>query len=742
MKNKLFSALALPLLCASTCLCSTAFAQGTAFTYNGRLNNNGSAANGSFDVTFTLFATNAGGPGVAGPVTNSATGVTNGLFTATIDFGAGVFTGGNYWLELAVRTNGGNSFSTLSPRQPVSPTPYAIYSANAGNAVTANMATSANSVSAANIAGTVQWTQLPGTILTNASSGVNLAGTFSGNGAGVTNVNLQTVNSGGAIAWSSVPAQTSFVLSSNYPVGQQPYSGVVFKNVDGKLDLATANLADSTVTVLTNNGSGLFGSNITFNTGTHPDSVTAADINGDGFVDLINANTGNGTLSLFTNNGAGGFGFFTSLNTGYYPYSVTAADVNGDGSVDLISSEFSTFSVFINNGHGGFTATTYNTPGEYLNSLTVADVNGDGRPDVIIANSFDGGSGGLIVFTNNGGGGFVLSGTYSTSGYPQPESVVAVDVNGDGKPDLISANFGNGGPGALEVFLNNGDGTFAPPVIYPAGNGAISVAAFTNVDGKVDLACANRSDNTIVVFTNNGSGGFAPACTNAVPGASSPQVVRAADVNGDGQMDLICFNLNNNSVSVFFNTSTTAATNAIFGGQFNGNGGGLTNLNTTQLNGPLSLAQLPGAVITNTETGVTLGGTFTGNGAGLTNLSGAQLPGTVLTNNQTGVALSGTFAGNGAGLTNLNSYVAKVGDTMTGALNLPANGLVAGGNQLVLTGGNVGLGTTTPTTTLDVNGPATVRGVINAVGGLIIQNLTADPPSPATGQIWLRTDLP
>lgn len=103
-------------------------AQGTAFAYNGKLDDGTNPANGSYDMSFTLFATNNGGDAIAGPVTNSATGVTNGMFSATIDFGTGVFTGSNYWMELAVRTNGGGSFVTLSPRQPILPNPYAIYS--------------------------------------------------------------------------------------------------------------------------------------------------------------------------------------------------------------------------------------------------------------------------------------------------------------------------------------------------------------------------------------------------------------------------------------------------------------------------------------------------------------------------------------------------------------------------------------------------------------------------------------
>jgi Chaperone of endosialidase len=110
---------------------STAFAQGTAFTYQGRLNDGANPANGSYDLMFTLFATNSSGVPIAGPVTNSATAISNGLFTAMIDFGPGVFTGGSNWLEIAVRTNSASSFIALAPRQQVMPVPYAITAENA-----------------------------------------------------------------------------------------------------------------------------------------------------------------------------------------------------------------------------------------------------------------------------------------------------------------------------------------------------------------------------------------------------------------------------------------------------------------------------------------------------------------------------------------------------------------------------------------------------------------------------------
>src|SRR6266480_3145322 len=97
---------------------STLFAQGTAFTYQGRLNDGASPANGSYDFRFRVakdpFANDYAAPEL---LTNSVL-VANGLFTVTLDFGGSVFTGAGRWLEIAVRTNGTGAYSTLSPLQP------------------------------------------------------------------------------------------------------------------------------------------------------------------------------------------------------------------------------------------------------------------------------------------------------------------------------------------------------------------------------------------------------------------------------------------------------------------------------------------------------------------------------------------------------------------------------------------------------------------------------------------------
>ena len=105
---------------------TAAFAQGTAFTYQGQLQNNGSLASGTYNLTFSLYTNVTDGTMVAGPVTNNGVAITNGLFTVTIDFGASVWNGQTNWLQIGVESNKNATFTTLAPRQQVTPIPYAI----------------------------------------------------------------------------------------------------------------------------------------------------------------------------------------------------------------------------------------------------------------------------------------------------------------------------------------------------------------------------------------------------------------------------------------------------------------------------------------------------------------------------------------------------------------------------------------------------------------------------------------
>lgn len=112
---------------------SPAFAQSTAFTYNGRLNNNGVPVSGPHDMRFTLYDANAAGVVVAGPLSISPVDVANGLFTVRIDFGANIFTGPARWLHVEVRPVGGANYAVLTPRQEVTSSPYSIRAQTAGS---------------------------------------------------------------------------------------------------------------------------------------------------------------------------------------------------------------------------------------------------------------------------------------------------------------------------------------------------------------------------------------------------------------------------------------------------------------------------------------------------------------------------------------------------------------------------------------------------------------------------------
>jgi hypothetical protein len=121
MKNRLFVAGALIFLSILT-LQLASQAKGTAFTYPGSPTDNGSPASGGYDLQFALYMFDTGRSPVGDPLTNTAVAVSKGLFTVTLDFGD-QFLGANRWLEIGLRTNGGGGFTTLTPRQLLTPAP-------------------------------------------------------------------------------------------------------------------------------------------------------------------------------------------------------------------------------------------------------------------------------------------------------------------------------------------------------------------------------------------------------------------------------------------------------------------------------------------------------------------------------------------------------------------------------------------------------------------------------------------
>jgi hypothetical protein len=155
---------------------STAEAQVTAFTYQGRLSDGAGPANGLYDFRFSVFDASVSGNQVGPSRTNNATQVTNGGFQATLDFG-NIFNGANYWLDVAVRTNGTTAdFSPLAPRQALLPVPYAMFANTASN-----------------LSGTISSSALPSS---PSFQGTVTAGFFSGSGAALTSLVANNISVG------------------------------------------------------------------------------------------------------------------------------------------------------------------------------------------------------------------------------------------------------------------------------------------------------------------------------------------------------------------------------------------------------------------------------------------------------------------------------------------------------------------------------------------------------------------
>ena len=366
---------------------------------------------------------------------------------------------------------------------------------------------------------------------------------------------------------STVFAQSVTFTTNNYNVPDWAMC-VMATNINGsgKPDLIA--LDCYSLVLLTNNGSGIFGSNATpftvspverIERGTRMTKVVAADVNGDSKPDLIllEQTSFGGTLYLLTNNGSGAFGPNATLCWDNRSIlcdmtDVVAANVNGDGKAELIVADalFNTLIVLTNNGRGAFGFNAFFNVGSEPDGVAPADVNGDGTLDLISANYKDNT---LTVLTNNGHGVFGSNATLNAGS--GPFCVIAADVNGDGKADLISANYWDN---TLTVLTNNGGGVFGSNATLNVGRGPRCViAADVNGDGALDLISANYGTHTLTVLSNNGRGVFGSNATLNV--GSEPLCVIAADVNGGGKADLVSANFWDGTLTVLINTTPLPA---------------------------------------------------------------------------------------------------------------------------------------------------------------------------------------
>ena len=326
---------------------------------------------------------------------------------------------------------------------------------------------------------------------------------------------------------------------------------------DGDVDLASASYGDNTIAWYENTlMAGSFWPQHVVSTGAVGAwSVFAADLDGDGDVDLASASQTGGTIAWYENSdGNGSFGPRLVVSASVsQARAVVAADFGSDGRMDLasVSQQDSKIAWYENtNGAGAFGAEQVLSPSARgARAVVAADINGDGDLDLAAALY----SGNGIAWYENEGAGYYGPQQVVTTDANGAYSVFAADLDRDGDMDLASASENDNKIAWYENLYGNG--TFGPQrVVSASAGGARSVfAADIDNDGDMDLASASVNDGKIAWYENtdgNGTFGSQQVVTTIAPGASS---VFAADIDGDGDMDLASASVGDDKIAWYEN---------------------------------------------------------------------------------------------------------------------------------------------------------------------------------------------
>jgi hypothetical protein len=372
------------------------------------------------------------------------------------------------------------------------------------------------------------------------------------------------------VAWAVDPCTIpNFTVSAN-PGINAPVAIVVDDfNKDGRPDIAAASSNSAgPIAILLGNGSGGFSAAPNITAVRSPTSIASGDLNGDGNPDLVVGNGTNveGELAIFLGNGAGGFGpriqKFIALGLQNRISGVAIADFNGDGNRDIAasSSTFSNISILTGNGSGNVTFLRSVSSGGFAPSFLMArDVNGDTKSDLLVTNPGSGNNN-IAIELGDGAGNFAAPVIFLSGS--NPGSFDLADVDGDSKLDL-AVTLG----GTVTILRGDGAGNFGNATSFSLNgtSGASPKAADFNADGKLDLALASPA-GYLMIATGDGSGGF-QVVANFVGALSNFQfglnALAIADFDGDARPDAAVGSQSPAKVTVFLNGCGSAVPNQI-----------------------------------------------------------------------------------------------------------------------------------------------------------------------------------